>query len=188
MIIIHNREKLLNAILYFLRHTKYCGKTKLFKLLYFADFLHFKETGKSITGLDYYAWQHGPYPKSLADEFKTPQDDLKRTIAIIPSEPDSNNSFTDIRPKGKFDKNYFTKREFRILERVAEIFKEVQAEQIREASHLKNHPWDVTIKIKGEHEKIDYMLALDNTPGSLNVEEVKERIAEKEEILKIFNG
>ena len=103
-------------------------------------------------------------------------------------ETERNNFFNENRQKSKFDKNYFTKREFRIIERVSEIFKEVQAEQIREASHLKNHPWDVTIKIKGEHEKIDYMLALDNTPGSLNVEEVKERIAEKEEILKIFNG
>jgi len=188
MIITHDREKLCNAIRYFLRHTKYCGKTKLFKLLYFADFVHFKETGKSITGLEYYAWQHGPYPKSLADEFKSPASDLKQTMAIIPSDPSDNNSFTNIRAKGKFEKKYFTKREYRILEKIAEIFNEAQAKHIKEASHLKNHPWDITIKTKGERRKIDYMLVLDNSPDSLSIEEVEERIAERKELLKLLNG
>ena len=38
MIIDHHREKLIDAIIYFVLNTKYCGKTKLFKLLYFLDF------------------------------------------------------------------------------------------------------------------------------------------------------
>ncbi|MCK4554722.1 DUF4065 domain-containing protein [Candidatus Parcubacteria bacterium] len=29
------------------------------KLLYNLDYTHFKETGKSVTGLDYYAWEIG---------------------------------------------------------------------------------------------------------------------------------
>ena len=45
MPIYHHREKLLNAIVYFANHTKSCGKTKLYKLLYYLDFTHFKETG-----------------------------------------------------------------------------------------------------------------------------------------------
>ena len=47
MIITHHREKLINAIIYFANNTKRCGKTKLLKLLYFLDFRHFKQTGKS---------------------------------------------------------------------------------------------------------------------------------------------
>jgi uncharacterized phage-associated protein len=38
------------------------------KLLYFLDFIHFKQTGKCVTGLDYYAWKRGPVPKKLFDE------------------------------------------------------------------------------------------------------------------------
>ncbi|MFC1858011.1 Panacea domain-containing protein [Thermodesulfobacteriota bacterium] len=38
------------------------------KLLYFLDFIHFKHTGKSVTGLDYYAWQMGPVPRDLYEE------------------------------------------------------------------------------------------------------------------------
>ena len=41
MLIEHNREKLINSIIYFISNTKYCGKTKLFKLLYYLDFMHF---------------------------------------------------------------------------------------------------------------------------------------------------
>ena len=29
----HSREKLLNAVVYFATNTKFCGKTKLYKLL-----------------------------------------------------------------------------------------------------------------------------------------------------------
>ncbi len=56
MLIEHDRAKLLNSIIYFLSNTKSCGKTKLFKLLYYLDFMHFRETGRSVTNLDYYAW------------------------------------------------------------------------------------------------------------------------------------
>ena len=59
MLIDHHREKLINAIIFFLQNTKYCGKTKLFKLLYLLDFMHFRATGRSVTGMKYYAWGHG---------------------------------------------------------------------------------------------------------------------------------
>ena len=79
MIITHHREKLINAIIYFATHTKYCGKTKLLKLLYFLDFSHFKRTGKSVTGLDYFAWGMGPVPKEL---FKELSGNLKRDMKV----------------------------------------------------------------------------------------------------------
>lgn len=185
MLITHQREKLLNAVIFFLRHTKFCGKTKLFKLLYFADFKHFRETGRSVTGLEYYAWQHGPYPKEFAKELEAPPDDLSHTVNLITS--GEANSFTNIKPKGSFDSKYFTKRELRILNEVAEVFRDAQAADIREASHLKNHPWDITIKTKGDRKKIDYMLALDGSKGSLTPEEAVEIISEHKELLKVLN-
>lgn len=184
MLIEHNREKLINSIIYFLSNTKYCGKTKLFKLLYYLDFMHFRETGKSVTGLDYYAWQYGPVPKALADEISSPSSNLKENISIQVND----NSFTVIKPKKKFNDKFFTKRELRILENVAYIFKEAKADDIIEASHLPSHPWDKTIKSKGEWTKIDYILALDNTETSLSIDEVIERMRDKEEIKKAFNG
>lgn len=60
MLITHEREKLINAIIFFANHTKHLGKIKLFKLLYLLDFEHFRQTGQNVTGLDYRAWKFGP--------------------------------------------------------------------------------------------------------------------------------
>lgn len=188
MLIEHSREKLINSIIYFLNNTKNCGKTKLFKLLYYLDFMHFRETGRAVTGLDYYAWDYGPVPKTLYDEINNPSPDLKKNV-FIPTKADKNDkSFVELKAKKKFDNKYFTKRELRILENVAFIFRDVKAEKIMEASHLPNHPWDRTIKTKGEKAKIEYTLALDSTDSSLSIDEVLERIKDKEEIKKAFNA
>jgi hypothetical protein len=50
-----DREKLIQAILYFALNTQHLGKTKLFKLLYLLDFDHFRHTGRSVTGMEYRA-------------------------------------------------------------------------------------------------------------------------------------
>ena len=82
MIANHDRAKLVNAIVYFGQHTKKCGMTKLFKLLYFLDFEHYKKTGRSVTGLRYFAWPMGPVPVSLKEELSQPEADLGEKIII----------------------------------------------------------------------------------------------------------
>ena len=82
MLISREREKLINAILYFASNTQHCGKVKLFKLLYLLDFAHFRETGRSVTGLDYRAWKMGPVPFILLQEWDDPEDDLAQAIDI----------------------------------------------------------------------------------------------------------
>lgn len=59
-----NREKLEQAILFFLHASNiaYLGKTKLMKLLYFADFDHFEQYDVPITGARYRKLEHGPIP------------------------------------------------------------------------------------------------------------------------------
>lgn len=78
MLITHNREKLINTIIYFANKVDKCGKVKLFKLLYFLDFEHYKLTGRSVTGLDYYAWKMGPVPVALYDEMESPEPDMAK--------------------------------------------------------------------------------------------------------------
>lgn len=184
MIITHHREKLINAIIYFAKNTKKCGKTKLMKLLYFLDFIHFKQTGKSVTGLDYYAWKRGPVPKKLFDEISGEVSaDLKKAIAIQPID-----RFQKIVPKKKFDGKHFTARETRLLEQVAFVFKEADAEQMKEASHLKNEPWDRTKREKGMLAKIDYMLAVEGMDDSLSYEDALEKKQDIDEIYRIFGA
>ena len=111
MIITHHREKIINAIIYFAKNTKYCGKTKLLKLLYFLDFFHFKQTGKSITGFEYFAWNMGPVPKVLFEELSgNMKPDMKNAIEDLPVE-----GFQQIKPKKKFEDKYFSKKEIKLL-------------------------------------------------------------------------
>jgi len=184
MIITHNREKLINAIIYLAKNTKYCGKTKLMKLLYFLDFAHFKHTGKPVTGLGYFAWKMGPVPRELFEELSgRMKPDMKSAINDLPEE-----GFQQIRPKKSFDPQYFSNKEIELLKNIAIIFKDAKADAMVESTHLKNEPWDKTLHEKGEFEKIDYMLAIDSDIVSLPFNEAKERFEERLEMKKIFGA
>jgi uncharacterized phage-associated protein len=180
MLIDHSREKLLNLIAYFVKNTKKCQKTKLFKLLYFADFRHFKETGRSITGLKYYAWEKGPVPTALFEEMKQPKQDFMDSFTVVPAEDIG----IDIIVKKPANMKHFTKREMKIIEDTAFIFKEAFAKDMVECTHLPNEPWSTTLKNKGKSAEIDYVLALDNTKESISQKEYEQREADFEEVKK----
>lgn len=185
MIITYHREKLINAIIYFANNTKYCGKTKLMKLLYFLDFMHFKRTGKSVTGLDYFAWMMGPVPKDLFQELSgNMKPDMKAAIRELPADKE----FQQISPKKRFNADYFSKKEMELLENISFIFKDAKADLMIESTHLKNEPWDRTLKEKGEFQKIDYMLAVDSDIVSLSFDEAHERMEEISEVRKLFGA
>ena len=182
MIITHHREKLINAIIYFAKYTKYCGKTKLLKLLYFLDFCHFKQTGKSVTGLEYFTWEKGPVPKDLFEELPdNMKSDLKDSINIVLSE-----SLQKIVPRKKFNDEHFTNREKKLLETISFIFGDAKADDMVEVTHLKNEPWHRTLKEKGLWQKIDYLLSIDDEEDSLTYNEAKERMEEIAEMHQIF--
>lgn len=181
MIITHHREKLINAIVYFAKNTNYCGKTKLMKLLFFLDFCHVKQTGKPVTGLEYYAWERGPVPKDLFEELDDMKPDMKVAISILPS-----GTFQQVVPKKEFDATHFSKREEEILEQMSFIFRDAKADDMVEVTHLKNEPWHRTLSQKGLFEKIDYLLAIDGMEGSLPLEEAKERMQEVAEMRRTY--
>jgi uncharacterized phage-associated protein len=182
MPVYHHREKLLNAIIYFANHTKYCGKTKLYKLLYYFDFNHFKETGRSVTELEYYAWDYGPAPSQLHNELQNPPQDIRDHITLIGMA----DSFQGVKAKKHFDRKHFTKREMRLLEQIAQIFRDAKAEDMVEASHEDDKPWDITKKTKGMYKPIDYLLALDNSAKSITLEEAKEHIKDRTQLESAF--
>jgi len=179
------REKLLNAIIYFAQKTKFCHKLKLMKLLYYLDFWHFKETGKPVTGLTYKAWDNGPVPPNIYHEIepdKNPSD--MQEYLFVESEEFENNKgrCLHVRPKKAFNKKVFTRRELKILEDVAFVFKDAKGKDMTDSTHLKNSPWSKTER----GEAIDYLLALDDEDNSLSKEEVIEKIELNTEIRQII--
>ena len=173
-------------MVYFSRNTRSCGKTKLFKLLYFLDFIHFRETGKSVTGLNYYAWDKGPVPQDLFHELKQPDKDLRETIALLKQSEDEDDKLCRVIARKPFDPKYFTKREMKLMERLSFIFKDALAKDMVEITHLTGTPWDKTINEKGLGKRIDYSLAIDGSKGSLTSEDIRERLFEIKEVTHIF--
>jgi len=188
ILINHKREKLLNALVYFSKNTRSCGKTKLFKLLYFLDFIHFRETGKSVTGLNYYAWEKGPVPQDLFFELEHPDPDLKETVALLKQSGDEDDKLCRIIAKKPFDPEFFSKRELKIMGNLAFVFQDALAKDMVEITHLAGTPWDKTIKEKGHRKRIDYSLAVDGSKGSLSPEEISERMLEVKEVVEALQS
>lgn len=161
------------------------------KLLYYLDFWHFRETGRSVTGLDYQAWQWGPVPPTVYNEIKpenNPQD-LKEYVFVERKKfEEKEGECLIINPKKKFNQKIFTKREIEILERVTYIFKEAKAKDMTDSTHLPNSPWSTTVKQKGEKGLIDYELSLDNEPSSLTLDDVLERKQLNRETMELLNA
>ena len=134
---------------------------KLFKLLYFLDFVHFKLYGTTVTGMDYYAWKMGPVPEKLYYEFgdektKSIYKNYFKIIKETENEDNGKYSFKII-PNKKPDLTIFTPNEKKIMEELTFQFKESTATEISEITHLKNTPWSKTSECK----IIEYSLALE---------------------------
>lgn len=184
------RKKLLNAVIYLAKKVKNPSKVKIFKLLYFADFEHFKETGRSITNLDYYAYDFGPVPLDFYEEIKDNNvpDDFKKLLTLVPfhsEESGKKGAMFKNKEKVKPDLTVFSPRQQRILEKYADMFRDIDAKLISDISHFQNHPWDKTIKEKGMFAKIDYTLALDKD-AKVSLDDAMEAVKERREMLKTF--
>ena len=182
MITTHERENLINAIIFFGINTRYLGKIKLFKLLYFLDFEHFKQTGRSVTGLDYHAWPKGPVPRELHDEVDNPRHDMAEHVLL--EKKDINNGWMlSVTPLKEFDNKHFSKRELKILGDLASEFCDIRADDMIEATHLENMPWHEVYEKQGRpQDLIPYEYAL----RKAEAEEMKTIISEREAIVEHF--
>lgn len=184
MLLSHEREKLINAIIFFANNTRFLGKTKLCKLLYFLDFGHFKETGRSVTGMDYYAWKMGPVPVDLYEEVEAPEPDMADKVEFI-EQPTKRGSMLTVRALAAIDESLFSKRELRIMRSLAEEYRDRLAEDMAEATHLENQPWHkIYIEEGKRQEVIPYELAL----RKQEAEEMLQVIGERVELVKHFGG
>jgi uncharacterized phage-associated protein len=163
MLISRNREKLIQAIVYFASTTEHCGKVKLFKLLYLLDFAHFRETGRSVTGLDYHAWKMGPVPQDLMQEWDEPEFDMARAVDIVP-EKVIDYVRERVIPKVAFDDSTFTPRELRLMKDIAARFRDELTKPLIGFTHEDRGPWDkIWDNGRGNFERIPYVLAIADT-------------------------
>lgn len=155
-----NRNRLINAVLYFAENTEYCGKIKLFKLLYLMDFEHFRMTGKSITGAEYSAWRMGPVPTVLYDQWDEPHGEFAEAVEIL-HERLIDYVRQTVKPKRGFDDLEFTPRQLRVMQGLAEKYKFVQSAAMIDVTHAENGAWTkVWNDGAGKSKRIPYELAI----------------------------
>jgi len=158
------QERLVVAIQYFAKNVKFPSKTKIFKLLFFFDEEHYKQTGLTVTNLDYFAWSFGPVPRNIWYDIKDGYEPeyLKGKVKLMPSneDEDTETKKLEFRAISTPDMTIFTPRQIRILERFVNIYRDVKPSLISQISHEQNQPWELTIRTKGEKQQIDFNLSL----------------------------
>lgn len=81
------RDKFRELILYVARETEddpKCGATKLNKILFYADFLAYRELGSSLSGQTYQRLEHGPAPRGIVPAVEAMQESGECAWAELP--------------------------------------------------------------------------------------------------------
>lgn len=125
-----SKEKIINIIIYF--SLDGVLKTKLLKEMFYTDFLYYKNTGASMTGLEYKKYAHGPVPNNYENILEVLENNnvIKYNIEYF-------NDFEchKIISKKQFDEKIFTKDELNILNKVKKYFEKFNSKKIEEFSH-----------------------------------------------------
>jgi len=170
-----NRDRLINAIVFFAKNTKYCGKIKLFKLLYMLDFEHFRQTGKSVTGFDYQAWKFGPVPVRLMEEWEQLDADMSSAVHIV-EEPviDYVRQTVKVNEGVDFNEENFTPRQLRIMGTLVEQFRDTRSPAMIDVTHTQNGAWDKVWRGgEGACDQIPYSLSIpDEAPERATLLEI----------------
>ena len=127
-----NVSKLLHAIIFFCKDDE-LPKTKLNKLLFYADFKHFKEYSISITGACYAHLPHGPAPDKYNYYMATLIEDEKAIFMDERQFPNYAGEFLTATKEP--DLSIFSTTELKILAMVKEHFANYTAKDIRNFSH-----------------------------------------------------
>lgn len=126
-------EKIANALSYFGHARIDLFKTKVNKLLFYADFLNFKRYGSSMFGITYRAIPFGPVPVEYEKIFKQLYDEDEIEIEQIQIDQNYAEKFI---PQRKFDANLFNEIELKVLEDVSNLFRSMNTAAVVNISHL----------------------------------------------------
>jgi putative zinc finger/helix-turn-helix YgiT family protein len=130
-----NFEKFTEMIVYFSEKME-PFKTKMNKLLFYADFLMFKQSCFSMSGVRYKAIDMGPVPNNFQSifEYLANKDEIEICTTEFP------NGYTGEQFKAIKDRTFkadlFSESELEVLSKVASVFKTTSTMDIIELSHL----------------------------------------------------
>lgn len=115
------------------------GATKLNKILWWADFLAYAETGEPITGLEYMRLGNGPVPK----RFVPIREDMQSRDELLVSKVQALGGYVQHRivPLRRANLDIFTAEEIALVDRVIRALWKRTAKGVSKMSHGK--AWEV---------------------------------------------
>jgi len=138
-----NFDKLLNMMVFFARK-KGISKTSLMKRLWYADFLHFKKHGVSISGACYARLPHGPALEKWMLCLQAATDAGAVSIESVPiADQDAEIVAEIVHAETDVDESAFTLDELETLKEVAERLEGYTAKALSEMSHAED-AWKLT--------------------------------------------
>lgn len=132
-------------------------KTKLNKLLFYADFTMHKQSGFSMSGVQYRAIPMGPAPNNFNSIFEYLINKGELDVYYTNFADGGTGEKFKPNPNNTFDKELFTEKELQILESVAERFKNTSTDEIIKISH-KEKAW---IDNNADRKLIDYIYSFE---------------------------
>lgn len=125
-------ERLKNVMLFVIGHVGEIFYTKMNKMLFYIDFVKYRETGSSLTGLSYRAIDYGPVPEKWEKVYSE--------FDEISHEPRVAGDFEGcvLDSTSKCDRGVFSEKELAVMQMVCERFKSCTAREMTRLSHEEN--------------------------------------------------
>jgi putative zinc finger/helix-turn-helix YgiT family protein len=149
-------EKFTGMVIFFINKLN-PWKTKLNKLLFYADFMMYSGSGYSISGMRYRAIPMGPVPENYNSIFEYLAGKVEIDIHITTFSNGGIGEKFKTNPKYKMTRDIFSESELNVLEKIAEKFRSTSTDEIIGISH-KGKGW---IDNNRERKNIDYKYSFD---------------------------
>lgn len=139
-------ERLKNLLLYVLKQIGETYQTKMNKVLFYIDFLSYRERGIAISGLAYNAMEFGPVPQRW-DRVYSAFDEVEENLKLV-----QNQECVALNTECEADMSGFTSQEMEIINEVCKKVKNMSSRAISKMSH-EEPAWEVHV---GSPETIPY--------------------------------
>lgn len=143
--------RLKNLMLFILENSNDVWCTKMNKLLFYIDFIAYRENGMAISGLSYKAIDFGPVPERW-DVVYSEFDEVHQELRGVGDFVGSILTATD-----KADMTLFSEREYKVMEQVCAVQGRLSSRELSRLSHEEN-AW---VKHHDLHESIPFSEAFD---------------------------
>ena len=143
-------SKLKNVLLFFIEKFNGVFVTQMNKILFYTDFLSYRENGQAMTGLSFKAIQYGPVPNRWDRVYSLIDD-----INLIEVEGKNGNVGNKLVSDMPCDISSFSNEQLSILETVYDTFKNDNSVSISNKSHEE----PARIDNQGTHSFMDFKYA-----------------------------